>query len=235
MKLYSDERLLSLGFINGTTTKEFGDMRPYAPRRELYSALCLPPDRMLAFKQVHGTEILEVNDENDFQKIKKAEAVFKEPAADGWILRMPGAGVSVITADCMPLFLWDKKGSAAGLAHCGWRAIAGGLAEKMVAQMGAAPAEITAYAGPHIKDCCFEIQSDIAHNFAKTSIKEKDGKMFADLTAETRARLLAAGLRPENTFSGGCQCACTCCNTESFFSYRRDKTREALLSFIFKL
>ncbi|MDR0292377.1 MAG: laccase domain-containing protein, partial [Elusimicrobium sp.] len=92
--------------------------------------------------------------------------------------------------------------------------------------------KLYAFAGPHIQECCFEVKEDVAEKFDKSSVERRDGKIFISLRNEIRLQLKAEGLADEDIHT---PCFCTCHDKEAFFSYRRDHTKDCLMSFIYKI
>ncbi|WP_424246011.1 hypothetical protein Dip510_000940 [Elusimicrobium posterum] len=230
MKIFGDERLLSLGIINGTATREPGNMRDFANQAKVYEKLGIPQPDVLTFKQVHGTKIIEVNNDEDFEFCK----THPEQEADAWLITRPRTGAAILTADCVPFFVWNEDGSAVGLGHSGWRGVVAKL-PTLLTQSVKAKGEgkkIFAYAGPHIQQCCFEVKDDIVGKFAPSSVEERDGKLFVNLRNEIKLQMVAAGVDEQNLHM---PCACTCHNKEMFFSFRRDGTKDCILSFIYKM
>lgn len=233
MKIISDEKLLPLGIISGTTTKALGNMRELENQERLFDALALPKANFLRLKQVHGDKVLAVASDADFNKYKNA---FEE--ADAWVLTRPGTGVIILTADCAPVFMWSADGEVLGLAHAGWRGACAQLPAKLAKEMQKlTDKDILVSTGPHIQKCCFEVQDDVAQVFPGC-VTERDGKKFVDLRLELERQLLGAGIKQENiTLSGGgCgKCGCTCCSEQTFYSYRRTGQRDAIMSFMYKV
>ncbi len=233
MKIFSDERLMELGIISGTVSRHSGTGRDAANVAAVLSSLGINPTKVLGLKQVHGTEIIEMLTNKDLA----AYQAQPEHIADGWLLGKKDCGVLILTADCVPLYIWDDKGKYISLTHCGWRGIAAGLPAKAAALVKAKAGEsavLNVFIGPHISKCCFEVKDDIVGKFFESSVIKRDGKMFVDLDNEIILQLTAQGVRKED-IKAGCTCSCTCCNKEDFFSYRRDKTKDVLISFAYKL
>ena len=72
----------------------------------------------------------------------------------------PGLVLSVITADCVPVLVAGPEGLAA--IHAGWRGIVGGVIPAALEKMKGAPADWTAWVGPAIGACCYEVGEDVA-------------------------------------------------------------------------
>ncbi len=228
MKIYSDPRLLSLGVVHGTTGRGAGNMRLAENTHKLFDALAIPEGRILRFKQIHSDTLVSV------ASAEEARALSNRPLqeADGWALTGRGYGAAILTADCVPLIIWDEKANVIGLAHCGWRGVAAGLPGKTaraVTEHGG-KGHLSAWAGPHIQSCCFEVQQDVADKFPGCVLR-KNGRLYVDLNKEIIRQLTAAGLKEENI---RLPYYCTCGDKEKFFSYRRDHTKDAMMTFVYK-
>ncbi|MBO7605251.1 MAG: polyphenol oxidase family protein [Elusimicrobiaceae bacterium] len=231
MNIYSDERLINLGIISGTVGRDFGSAREKKISDKIFDSLGIPPSKILGLKQVHGNRIIAINSEEDLKNYKANNL----HEADGWLLSLHQTGAMILTADCVPLYLWSAGGKYVSLTHCGWRGIAQELPKKAAELIKEKTTEkLQAYIGPHIKDCCFEVKEDVASKFPKETIMHRENKIFVNLDKAIILQLTAAGVE-ESEIQKGCHCQCTSCNNRDFFSYRRDGTTDALLSFVYKL
>ena len=136
----------------------------------------------------------------------------------------PGVAVVVQTADCVPVLLAGE--GAVGAAHAGWRGSAKGVsgsAVKALESLGAAPPSLSAWIGPAIGACCYEVGGDVAAQFAGEFVRRGCGGGFLlDLKAANAAQLEAAGV-PRAAIR--VHPACTKCGGERFASWRRDGVR----------
>jgi YfiH family protein len=122
-------------------------------RARIAGALGLAADRLLGLKQVHGTNVIQV---------ETPWAVGRGPAADALVTDRPGIGLGVITADCAPVLFHDAAAGVVGAAHAGWRGAAAGVLEATVAAMAALGAtHITAVVGPCIGPESYEVGPDL--------------------------------------------------------------------------
>jgi hypothetical protein len=172
------------------------------------------PDEPKWVHQVHGSRTL------------RAESVEGAPQADASVAHRTGTVCVVMAADCMPVLLCDRGGTAVGAAHAGWRGLAGGVIENTMRELNRAPAEVLAYLGPCIGPAQFEVGADVLEAFAAHDAQAvrafrpysgRPGKWLCDLYALARQRLHAAGVRA--VYGGG---FCTV-NDQRFFSHRRDR------------
>jgi len=223
MKLHTDPRLTALGILHGTTTRPMGNMRLPKNTHALFNRLNIDEKNVARFKQIHSDKLLTISSLKDIQTTQEA---------DGWIVTGTHLGAAILTADCVPLIVWDETASVIGLAHCGWRGVAQRLPAKTVQQLknAGAKGKIYAWVGPHIQTCCFEVQDDVAIQFL-LDIQERNGKKFVNLNQAILRQLTQEGLSATDI---AFDTSCTCCQPEQFFSFRRDHQKDALMTFVYK-
>jgi YfiH family protein len=177
-------------------------------RRRLQTALSLPEaPRWLA--QVHGSRVLRL----------PAEAAGD---GDGAVTETAGVVCAVLTADCLPVLLARRDGSAVGVAHAGWRGLAAGVLANAVGMLGGPPAAMLAWLGPAIAAPAYEVGADVHDALigadprleAALSVNAA-GRWQADLMLAARLALGAAGV---TAVYGGGLCAYS---DPRFFSHRR--------------
>ncbi len=90
-------------------------------------------------------------------------------AGDGLITNSPGIALAVMTADCLPVMVVDRKNSAAGVFHAGWRGTVQRIVEKglgiMRREFASAPQDIDAVIGPGIGGCCYGVGDELKAKF----------------------------------------------------------------------
>lgn len=143
--------------------------------------------------------------------------------ADASISQTPGVVCAVLTADCLPVFLCKKDGSAVGVIHAGWRGLLGGVIEASIEALDPNKGEILAHLGPGISQNAFEVGAEVREAFvdshagyASAFIRCNNKYMF-DLYAVARTALVAHGVE---SITGGDRC--TYSEKNQYFSYRRD-------------
>jgi YfiH family protein len=159
-------------------------------------------------RQVHGTVVRRVGPGG----ARRGESLLE---ADGHATALPGLGVMVLTADCLPVAL--GSGGAVAMVHAGWRGLAAGVLEEGVRAMRdlGADDEIVAVIGPGAGVCCYEVGAEV--HAALGSGGSAAGHI--DLHAIARERLLAAGVGRVRDPG-----ICTICD-RAFFSHRREGAR----------
>ncbi|MGH9399238.1 MAG: polyphenol oxidase family protein, partial [Thermoanaerobaculia bacterium] len=105
----------------------------------------------------------------------------------------------------------------------GWRGSASnvaGAAVSALTNLGSLPVDVSAWLGPSIRACCYEVGGEVAEQFAGEFARAScGGKFHLDLAAVNAAQLEAAGVPRESI---AIHPACTKCGGEEFASYRRD-------------
>ena len=169
----------------------------------------------------------------------------KNRQGDGIITDNPLLVPAVTVADCLPLFLYDKKKKAFGAFHSGWKGtgIAGEGVRKLIEDYSSSTDDICAAIGPHIGDCCYFVDESRAEYFTqnfgpdcirkisssetfKSEEEEKLALKFSWRLSLTQANLYVlkeAGIPEENIVIAR---DCTCCTsfkngTKVFGSFRR--------------
>lgn len=186
--------------------------------------------------QTHTTNIREVTAKDKGKGVVKARD-YKE--IDGLITNEKGIILATFYADCVPLFLVDKKHWAIGLSHSGWRGTVGKMGEctllAMEAAYGTKPEDVTVGIGPSICKECYEVGDEVADAFAEAFPKKwlpeilfskGGGKYFLDLWKANYYVFVMAGV-PEKQIA--VTDICTCCNPDYLFSHRASKGKRGNL------
>ncbi|MGA7079679.1 MAG: peptidoglycan editing factor PgeF [Terriglobales bacterium] len=102
--------------------------------------------------------------------IHRVEGIPQTPlAGDGLITDTPELLLAVLTADCFPIILADRKRRAVGVFHAGWRGTVQRIAEKGVGEMRkhfqSDPRNLVAAIGPGIEGCCYEVGEEVRKRF----------------------------------------------------------------------
>jgi hypothetical protein len=168
----------------------------------------LAPERVAMGWQVHGSELLEWEAPPNGGGFAMPGAEL--PRVDGHLTSLPGVGLLVLVADCVPLAL--AGGGQVALLHCGWRGLAGGIVEHALQRFDQPPA---AAIGPAIGPCCYEVGEEVLAEFSDLE-GVASGRML-DLRGVARRQLEAAGASVEKDVD-----LCTSCREDLFFSHRRD-------------
>ena len=149
--------------------------------------------------------------------------------ADGLMTDVPGLGLVVFGADCLPVLLYDPVRRAVAAVHAGWRGTALGIVRRAVEQMaqcyGSRPEDILAAIGPGISKCCFETHEDVPNAMTEAlgacALRYievlPNGKFHVDLKGLNALRLEQAGVRGEHIAVSP---ECTVCRSDKYWSHR---------------
>lgn len=139
--------------------------------------------------------------------------------ADALVTSRAALALEIATADCVPVLL--AGGNCVAAVHAGWRGIAAGVVPATARRMGNA-ADLTAWIGPAIGPCCYEVGEDVAHAVAAASTHGvvrggRRGRPHLDLQLAVETQLRAAGWSRVRVVR-----RCTACESDWLWSYRRD-------------
>jgi len=144
--------------------------------------------------------------------------------ADAVVTNIERVVLSIMSADCVPVLLYDPIERVVAAIHAGWRgsekAIAKKTVDTMIERYGTDPANILAGIGPAIDVCCYEVDETVAGKFSKYrdqlhQVSEKN--YMLDLKKINQCQLVEAGVVEERIEISP---VCTSCSKEKFFSYR---------------
>jgi YfiH family protein len=197
---------LNLGVLTDDSNEAVVDNRG-----RLAAALALDAGRIPIGLQVHGAALAR-------HEAPQVPSPFARPGSalpqvDGHVVSAPGLAPLVFVADCLPVALAGPAGVA--MLHCGWRGLAAGIVASGAEAVGATDAAI----GPGIGPCCYEVGEEVLGAFAELGEGIAANRML-DLPEVARRLLERAGV--EGVESAG---LCTSCESELFFSHRRDGGR----------
>ena len=142
---------------------------------------------------------------------------------DALYTRDENLALAIQTADCVPVLLGSESRVVA--IHAGWRGIRSGLVAATMERLGKAES-LTAVLGPAIGPCCYEVGEDVAQQIeqavrgGEVVQREPGQKPHVDLQRAVQYQLESEGVAVAARSS-----ACTQCNDDLLWSYRRDGPR----------
>ncbi len=185
-------------------------------RGDLSQALGL---KLVQMRQVHGAELEVIS-----------QPPLDAPVCDGLLTCREGIGLTVLTADCVPLLMWDEKNNVAAAVHAGWRGTCAGVASRALdelrRQFGSRPDGIHVAMGPSIGPCCYEVGEEVVRSFTEEIAGSNDlftkgfkGRKKLDLIEANRRQLVDSGVPLKQIHTSR---LCTRCSNELFYSYRKE-------------
>ncbi len=152
---------------------------------------------------------------------------------DALITNQKNLPIMVMVADCIPIFMYDKKNSVIAVIHAGRNStflnIASKTALKMKSNFGTDFENLEVYLGPSIQKCCYEVSNELEEIVIKTYGKEFSKNRYIDLQGINKKQLNNIGV-----FDIEISNICTKCSKKPYFSYRLDKNcgRFSIVAFI---
>ncbi len=135
---------------------------------------------------------------------------------DGLVTTISNAPLCVLTADCLPILLYDPIKTAIGVAHAGRKGLLNGIVkntiEKFKKNFQSDPKNIIVGVGPGIEQKCYEVEGE-----------------QVDIRKIANDQLAAEGINSENIENID---ICTKCDENKFYSFRLGDVNERFVSVI---
>jgi YfiH family protein len=203
---------LNCGFGSGDKEENVSENR-----RRTSDKLGVTPPSLVSVYQVHGTNIVTVEEPWDRHAA---------PKADGMVTRRAGLALGILTADCTPVLFADQEAGVIGACHAGWRGALDGIVESTIGAMevlGAARSRVVAAIGPCIAQKSYQVGLEFRDQFMVRDTQFSDyfidddaTHLRFDLGGFVALMLGRAGITEiENVNIDNCS------ESETLFSYRR--------------
>lgn len=175
-------------------------------------------------EQKHGVKGQVIISETDLQAWTK-----QIPEGDYLITQEPNQWIGVLTADCVPMVLFDPVQEVIAIVHAGWRGTVAKISQIVVQRLqnefGVQPENLQVYLGPSAQSCCYEVDQPFLEplqldQIAQQCVLQRSGRTFFDVSLYNVLCLKLSGVleckidRSANI--------CTICNL-NYGSYRRQK------------
>ena len=169
---------------------------------------------LILMNQTHSNKVIEIKKNNYLKKIN----------SDAIVTKKNEYALGVLTADCVPILLYDKKNKIIGCIHAGWKGAFSDIIRKTVEKIKrmSSKNEIYACIGPCIGKKSYEVDlffSKIYYKVKKilnTSQKNESKKLF-NLRKFVADKLIALNVKVDHlnfdTFK----------EKTNFYSFRRSK------------
>jgi len=176
---------------------------------------------LATLRQMHGTDGVVV-----LTKEQCAAMPLFSCTADYLVTQLKGVGLVVLTADCLPLVIYDPVTKAVALVHAGWRGSVEKISKKAVEnlceQYGCVPKNLEVFLGPCALVCCYEVDELFvralsAEQKGNRALGKRDGKWYFDISLYNVIVLESAGIESHKIhFENN---VCTIC-TSDYCSHR---------------
>ena len=159
---------------------------------------------------------LALNRQRHSATVNRAHAGRRGEPGDGLWTDEPRVPMLKLTADCVPVAVTARGRTALAVLHAGWRGLLEGIVD--AGQRARAGAAAAACVGPSIGPCCYEVGPEVAEPFAERFGRDVLRGRNLDLWSATERALREAGVDSVERVD-----LCTACNSDLFFSHRRDR------------
>tara|TARA_B100001057_G_scaffold499517_1_gene610506 strand:+ start:4504 stop:5277 length:774 start_codon:yes stop_codon:yes gene_type:complete len=168
--------------------------------------------------QTHSNKVIVISNKNKNTKKFKSDAL---------ITKIKGLALGVVTADCIPIILYDTQNEVIGCVHAGWKGASSGIIENTVKKFKNLNFKNKIYAsiGPCIGHKSYEVDFDFYKKFKSKSKKnavyfsnkKKTNKKLFNLRKYVSDKLIELNVKVDHIYKD------TFREKSSFFSYRRSQ------------
>ncbi len=167
--------------------------------------------------QTHSNKVIIINKKNNN---------FKRFNSDALITKLKGVALGVVTADCVPIILYDINNQIIGCIHAGWRGASSGIIENTIKKFRklSSKNKIFASVGPCIGEKSYEVGINFYIKFISKSkkndiyfSKKNNKKKLFNLRKYVNDKLLKLNVKVDHVNRD------TFKEKSSFFSYRRSQ------------
>ena len=220
---------ITYGFFtreNGFSKKNFsslncsynsGDVRKNVHLNILESQkkLSLNTMKIKIIEQIHSNKVVVINKRNFANKFQ----------ADGMITQDKKINIAILTADCCPIFLFDKDSSFIACLHAGWKGTYYNIIQKAVIKIKKIQPnlkKVNAIIGPCLHKKNFEVSNSLKNRFIKLHpiykkyFEEINNKRFFDMRGLLKFQLIQNHITKIENIDFD-----TYANKKMFFSHRR--------------
>ena len=167
--------------------------------------------------QTHSNKVIIINKKNNNSKRFYSDAL---------ITKMTGMALGVVTADCVPIILYDVKNQIIGCIHAGWKGASSGIIENTIKKFRKLNSKnkIFASVGPCIGKKSYEVDINFYKKFMSKSkkndiyfSKKNNEKKLFNLRKYVNDKLIKLNVKVDNVNRD------TFKEKSNFFSYRRSQ------------
>ena len=179
--------------------------------------------KIISPRQTHTNNVVVITEDNLDNELQDV---------DGVITKLKGVALTIATADCQSIILYDKKNEVIGNIHSGWKGTLNKILSNginlMIKEFSSNVEDIIVCIGPSIMECCFEVDKDVVDVFNNNytdieefirlgEIKEGKQKYYIDTVGINKRELIKLGILEENIYLSN---VCTMCSSDTYYSYR---------------
>ena len=171
-------------------------------------------NNLILMNQTHSNRVIEIKKNNCKKKIN----------SDAIITKVNGLALGVVTADCVPVIIYDLENEIVGCIHAGWKGAFSGIIKNTVNKIKRLNSnnKIFASIGPCIGEKSYEVDLIFYKKFVRTSKKNRKyfsyknkNKKFFNLRKFVADKLIQLKVKVDHVKHD------TFREKMNFFSYRR--------------
>lgn len=211
-------------FAGNNVARHVGDDADVDDNRRLLQSRLSGSPEILWLNQTHSTVVAE------------QDRIDHRLGQDGVTTIHTGQACCVMTADCLPVFLWSSSGDRIAAVHAGWRGLANGILQQALNRFDSGSC-VYAGIGPAISQSHFEVGLEVVEAFGSWTHPERyfaagkrEGKFQCDLPGLAKAQLRQLGVARVYLSQ-----QCTYSDATQFYSYRRDRITGRMANLIWKV
>jgi len=195
-------------------------------RKQLFKMLKIDNKKLAIPKQIHSASVKKVTEPGIY------------PDTDALFTNSQDVLLSVQTADCLPLFVYEPDQKVIAVIHAGWQVTLKGIVtrtlEVLINEYSIQVSNLKIAVGPGIQSSCFEVREDVYSKFpAEFLSKHEDSeKRYLDLQSFVKNQFVSRGVLEKNIYIDS---TCTHCDDDRYYSYRRDKNHSGRMMGIISL
>lgn len=189
-------------------------------RERLAEALNIASDKLVMPSQVHKTRIVNVTSSTSKDELMETDAL---------ITSEKGICIAVMSADCVPILLYDQENNVCGAVHSGWKGTVAKILQRtlneMKKQFGTEGKNIIAGIGPSVSQPSYEVGEEVVvavresfSNASELLIPLPSNKAMLNLWDANKTQLIDFGV-PEKQIE--ISDLCTVLHNNYFFSARK--------------
>ena len=177
---------------------------------------------IVTLKQMHSDKVI---------YFENKDSVKNNLAGDAIVTKIKNLAIGILTADCVPILLYDPNKKIMGCIHSGWKGALNGILKNTIKKfmdLNSNASDLVVAVGPCIKKEDYEVGYEFYQKFIKKNNsnefffeKKSNNKYIFDLREFINNELLSLKVKKidnieKNTFS----------DEETFFSYRRSRLKK---------
>ena len=172
---------------------------------------------LITLNQTHSNKVI---------YFKSKREIKNKLSGDAIVTKLKNIGIGILTADCVPILLYDPKKRIIGCIHSGWKGALNGIIKNTFLkfiELKSNSKDLVAVVGPCIKKKNYEVKIDLYEKFVSQNNESKkffekidNNKFIFDLRAFVNNEINNLNIKNLENIEKD-----TFLEKETFFSYRR--------------